>query len=1298
MAWRMFRIVSVALLGLLAFPAMQHAPVSAQQARLATLDANAKALYDDGRYAEAAIAQKQALDATISQYGLDRAETAASLYQMGRCLSALGQYDPAGQIHRQALAIRERLLGRNHPEVGESLNRIGALHVIKGQFAEAETTLKRSLSILETAYKDKNIEVANTLDNLAWLNETLGRYSEAETFFARAVAITEKILGADHPETATRLSNFSAVKKSLGQWAPAYQLLTRSLAIREKALRADHPDIAESLHNVALIEAAIGQYKQAEPRYLRALQIWRKAVGEDHPVFGAALTNLAALYVAQGRFPDAEKTYRQALAIREKALGPEHRETGATLNNLAILYMNQGRYANAEPMLKRSLAITEKALGPEHLDAGQTLNNLGNLYLALGRYKEAQPYYERSLRIKEKSLGADAPQIATTVQNLGNVFNQTGKSAQAEALYNRALAITEKAVGRDHPDVASILQNLAALQETRGRYAEAESAARRSLAIREKALGLEHPDVADNLNNLAKIFISQSRFDEAIPLNERAVDIWTKTLGADHPNVGRGLNNLAGILQFQRRYDEAEPLYQRALAIRRKALGTSHPDVAETLNNLAGLYSVRGKLQDAQALFRQALEIRIKAFGEEHPDTLATVGNLADNLVNAGLFVEAESLQKRALGTRLKTLGADHPFVALTRNSLALIYWRLGRLPAAIAESRQSTQALIAHSRLEGGRLSSAGLATVGVVGRRELDFRIFLALAHQLSDQNGSSRDALAAESFVAAQWARSSLTASAVAQMSLRASAASPELSTIVRQRQDLAGEWKTLDGLLTAALTKPADARRLDDETVWRSRLAAIQQDVARIDAKLETGFPDYAALASTAPVSARDAQALLAQDEALIQYFTTSEQSYVWVVTKDGAVFKKLSLNEQALGEQVHALRCGLDLTAWSKGGEARCQALLKTAFTEAEAAAGKALPFDLNRAHDLYRILFADIQPLIEKKHLLIVPSGALSTLPFGVLVTERPTGDGYGAASWLGERQALTTLPAAASLKALRKASPLGAARKPFIGFGNPLLSGPDGANREAWDAQQCAKPGGNGAAPRLVSARTPSLDVRGLARVGPQNLEMLRRQYPLPETSRELCAVASLLNAEANDVLLGGKATEAAVKQLDASGALRDYATLHFATHGLVAGDISWLAEPALLMTPPEAATAEDDGLLKASEVALLTLNADWIVLSACNTAAAGAQNAEALSGLARAFFYAGARSVLASHWPVNSNAAVKLTTRAFAIRSASPAMRRAEALRRAMSSLIKSKDAGETHPSYWAPFVIAGASDSAQ
>ncbi|MEM8628015.1 MAG: CHAT domain-containing protein, partial [Pseudomonadota bacterium] len=222
----------------------------------------------------------------------------------------------------------------------------------------------------------------------------------------------------------------------------------------------------------------------------------------------------------------------------------------------------------------------------------------------------------------------------------------------------------------------------------------------------------------------------------------------------------------------------------------------------------------------------------------------------------------------------------------------------------------------------------------------------------------------------------------------------------------------------------------------------------------------------------------------------------------------------------------------------------------------------------------------------------------------------------------------------------------------------------------------------------------------------------------PLPDTRYEVGCIAQMLGAPRSSIQAGLDAREANVHRSNTSGQLADAKVVHFATHGLLAGESAQLSkavnEPALVLTPPSALARtpasdgapqalpdgfKEDGLLTASEVATLRLDADWVVLSACNTAA-GEGGGEALSGLARAFLYAGARSLLVSHWPVNTVAAVLATTRALGHIRADATVGKAQALRRAMLSMLDDAAApdasapalAQAHPNFWAPFVVVG------
>jgi CHAT domain-containing protein len=305
-------------------------------------------------------------------------------------------------------------------------------------------------------------------------------------------------------------------------------------------------------------------------------------------------------------------------------------------------------------------------------------------------------------------------------------------------------------------------------------------------------------------------------------------------------------------------------------------------------------------------------------------------------------------------------------------------------------------------------------------------------------------------------------------------------------------------------------------------------------------------------------------------------------------------------------------------------------------------------------------------------------------LPFHLLVTHTPAiavpqmqvSDmaAYRDAAWLVKRHAVTVLPSVASLKALRVFARKGQGTKPMIGFGDPVFASDKAAGQSTATAKLAART-------RAYSDywRGASIDRARLA-------EALS---PLPDSAEELKAVAAKVGASLSDIHLGRNATEVNVKRLP----LADYRVVYFATHGLVAGDVEGLGEPSLALTLPNEPSELDDGLLTASEVAQLKLNADWVVLSACNTAAGEKLGAEALSGLARAFFYAGARALLVSHWQIDSKAATRLATSTFDIMKSNQTIGRAEALRRAMLAYLDDRsDIWNAYPGFWGSFSLIG------
>ncbi len=503
--------------------------------------------------------------------------------------------------------------------------------------------------------------------------------------------------------------------------------------------------------------------------------------------------------------------------------------------------------------------------------------------------------------------------------------------------------------------------------------------------------------------------------------------------------------------------------------------------------------------------------------------------------------------------------------------------------------------------------------------------------------------------EAFRVAQGAMASQAGTALLQIGVRAAAGQGGLPALMRDRQTLTNALDAIEDRLTL---RDADTVALTGEA------DALQQQLAGVDATVSAQYPRFRALTRPRPLSVAEVQALLAPDEALVLTFVGDHSTYVFAVAKTSAAWHRLAVERAEVARIVTALRDELD----PSGVPARsAKALAPVAL--------HGLSFNRHRASVLYDYLLRPLEPqFAQAAHVFVVPDGPLTSLPFGLLVTEYTDGADddpavLRATHWLIRRQALTTLPSVESLRVVRQMPPPAPDRVAFAGFGDPELGG-------------------------SLSVLALSRGA-GVMRGGLADGDQLRSLSPLPQTRAELLGIAATLGARASAVRLGRGATETAVKDAD----LSKTRVLAFATHGLLSGDIAGLSEAALVLTPPEDPSVADDGLLTASEIADLTLDADWVLLSACNTAGGAEPGAEGLSGLARAFLFAGARSIMVSHWPVRDDAAARLTTVALDRLASGQARGRSQALRQSMLALMDdTRDPSLAHPSAWAPFVLVG------
>lgn len=1009
---------------------------------------------------------------------------------------------------------------------------------------------------------------------------------------------------------------------------------------------------------------AAGKYHDALEQATKGEQRARRR-GTNSFAYVLALNDLGRAQQAVAQYPEAAKSFERVIAILRKNVPANDPNVIQVNANLAKVYLLMGRYDKAEAMFKAARDATAKTAG-NSAKLATLVMNVGDVYRFQARYSEAEAEYDKALALAEKTAGPNSVEVADTLNNLTKIYEDQGRFDEAAAALVRARSINEK-VRPAHPAVAFNINNIAHLNERLGRYTEADRDFQRAIAMAEKSLGPKHPALATMLNNLATVYADEERVDEAEALYKRALAIREEVFGPTSTEAATVLNNLAQLYELQGRYADVETYAKRSLAVVEKTLGPDNPDTAKVVRKLGVAYTGLGQYDKAEKQFRRALDTFTKTFGPDHRYNATVLISQAKLFELEKRYDDAEAALKRALAINRQTRGENHPEVARVLNQLAALDLARGNAKGALDTSRQATAAVLAHAAADSA-LQQPGDSS-GLLEQRSNYFATHVAALAAAQKAGLDSSSVLGDEALENAQRAGQSAAAAAIQQLGERISTGKDALAKLVRENQDLTAFWRSRDRALTAALSKPATPENAAIVATIRKQMAAAEKKIAALNERLQSEFSDYATLTNPQPMTREEVAQRLHDDEAMVFLLVGDDESYVFALTRTGYEWKTIPYGFNALTDKVARFRKGLAVEAdpAGRGG------------------------FDLEAAHDLYQTLIGPVEGLVgDKQNLLIVPSGPLTALPFHLLVTDKPTltlprdstqraaaeAERYRNAAWLIRKHAVTVLPSVASLRALRNQAGTEEAAKPLVGFGDPVFNSKDRAGSSSGQAR-----GRSRSITRAYSEfwRGAGVDRGKLADALPR----------LEETAVELKEVAQQLGASPSDIKLREQASETTIKHMP----LDQYRVVYFATHGLVAGDVKGLAEPSLAFSLPAKPTPEDDGLLTASEVTQLKLNADWVVLSACNTIAGDRPGAEALSGLARAFFYAGARALLVSHWAVESNAATELTTSTFKIMAENPGLGRAEALRRAMLAYLDDKSPGHhADPAYWGPFSIIG------
>jgi CHAT domain-containing protein len=742
----------------------------------------------------------------------------------------------------------------------------------------------------------------------------------------------------------------------------------------------------------------------------------------------------------------------------------------------------------------------------------------------------------------------------------------------------------------------------------------------------------------------------------------------------------RGRLVLSKILFKQGRYWEAEYVAKCAiLAYHQMSADCSSIYLNLSKQMLAKSLMAQGRWAEAIEQF-EAISAGLKYDPDLFKTRFAGDVDWAIALLATGKNDEAMEQLKTGLKLTSGQFGENHYRTAIIRGVIAAAYAASGDNKNALTAFTDSVPRIVEQFK-------NADVATHTRSTKDPYLIFIIESYMNLLADIHATplvaKRETDAVDtSFTLADFVRAHTVQRAVSACSARYGIKDPELADLVRSEQDSAKRLDALYGTLAVAVTQPTTVENPEAIQLLREKIDQLSKARLAFIKAIESRFPRYTQWINPVPPSLKDVRASLIPGESLLSIYSGRNQSFIWAVPYEGKVkFATVPLSKKEVDTMVAQIRSTLEPNAKTLDDIPK---------------------FDLDTAYALFQAFFEPVREAWKNaESLLVVPHGGLSYLPLSLLPTEKiklPDDtdvwfENYKKVPWLVRSHAITVLPSVSTLILLRAMPQGDRAQLPFAGFGDPYFNEhqarADVKSKKELQTASFKQPGDYVLRGLTIErVQTDQLDSA--------QIEMLPR---LPETAAEIRSMANAMNADPNrDMFIGAQANEQQVKNMD----LSRYKVIAFATHGLAPGDLDGLLQPALALSSPAVAGIDGDGLLTMEEIFGLSLNTDWVVLSACNTGAGKEQGTEALSGLCRAFFYAGARALLVTNWPVETNSTKALTTDLFKRQAKNPLLTRAEALRQAKLFLIDGgghidSESGKrlfsfAHPIFWAAFSLVG------
>lgn len=947
---------------------------------------------------------------------------------------------------------------------------------------------------------------------------------------------------------------------------------------------------------------------------------------------------------------DAYK-YKEAVPYVRRIADLEKEKRGAldstyaeTRGTQAILCFHTSQYDESKTCFLELLDIYKQTKGVAHPYYLRVLSNLGALSESMAEYEQAEAYYKENIRIRKQMKDANKTGKANVLNNLAVLYYNLGRYEEALPLYKQVLWLDKETVGEEHINYAISLGNIASLYGDLGQYEKALMTQEQSMRIRKKAVGEEHPSVANGYNNLAMLYDELGQLKKAETAYLKALDIFAKTSGKEDDSYSVALVNLAELYADYKQYDKAEKMYKESMAITSRVLGKTHPNYGLSLQILGSLYEDMGRYDTAKKMYEEALVILENGYGKKHFEVAIHYTTLArfylkmkavDKALECAyksLYANSFSLTKTALkDVDMHALLQEHQFVSVSTVLKALHKmvdaYRFKYEETKDIQHLKNALDILAASDHWGQKMEDAVNSEQDKLKVLE-EVKSTAQNAVQVAFElyQNTNDKKYVNEAFSFFESNKSALLAGAI--KAERALSFGNVPDSLLQAEKD----YRVQINDLKKALLEAKDSVR---QTLEEDLLDATHKKEQLI-AELEQKYPKYHTLkyqkeAFDIAAVQRD---LLDSESLLLEYFVHDTVTYVLAITDVDMELFAVEIEKDRLAEMVELLRRGLsDYTFLTK---------------------------DRQKAYDLYttqayRFCKELVKPAIthfsSQEKLIVVADDLLGYIPFEALLLEMPEqGEeiDYRHLEYLIREYEIS------------------------YSYSTNLLM--DNINHHHQ----------NQTAPQLVAfaAAYPEANKR-LEKVPDSrshyHRELRKVMADLPSAISEVQQLEALFPK--GQFYYGDAATEKAFYKAASTADI-----IHFAMHGNLNAKHPLLSNLAFTEDGDKAY----DNFVEAHELSTLELQANLVVLSACETGYGKFQHGEGVLSLARSFMYAGVPSLLVSLWQVNDNS-TELIMRLF-YENLREGMTKSAALQQAKLTYIENTGTIVSHPAFWAPFIQLG------